>query len=240
MKHKSLITIFVIAIFTLISVFTVFSVFTIDYVDVKFNISDGGKVTADKIEDALSDWKGKNLLFINEDKIVDEIKDYTYFEVVSIKKDFPNRLNVEITERKARYIVEFEGEDYVLSTDGFVLEKLTNENSSLIRINVDSEKVGNRFNFTNVTIGKYIVTTDDNSLKSLYDIMSVEGISDFVTEVDVYWTADDDLDTPNKNEANQNLLIKTSTEVSVSINKFKEFSLEKDKLNFEKTVVKKS
>lgn len=229
MKHKRLITIFVIAIFALISIFTVFSVFTIDYVDVKFNISDDGRIDADVIEDKLSKWKGKNLLFISQDKLVDEIKDFTYFEVVSIEKDFPNKLNIEINERKARYVVEFEGENYVVSTDGFVLEKLTTENSSLIKLNVDSEKVGNRFSFTNVTIGQYIVTSDNGSINALFDIMDVEGLSDFVTEVDVYWTADDDTSTANRNEANQSLSIKTATEVSVSIDKFKEYSVEKAK-----------
>lgn len=229
MKHKRLITIFVIAIFTLISVFTVFSVFTIDEVNVKFNVSDGGKITADVIEDTLSDWKGKNLLFVDEGDVRDELKDFTYFEVVSVEKDYPNTLNVEITERKARYLVEYNGEEYVVSTDGFVLEKLTAENSSLIKINVDSNKIGNRFEFASVIVGQYISTTDGGSMNALFDIMGVDGISDFVTEVSIYWTADDDASTTNKNEANQTLSIKTSTEVSVSIDKFKEYSVEKAK-----------
>ena len=227
MKHKRLITIFVITIFALISIFTIFSVYTIDFVNVKFNVSDNGKNSADVIEDKLSKWEGKNLLFVDEDEIVEELKSYTYFEVIAVKKDYPNVLNVVINERKARYIVEFEGEEYVLSSDGFVLEKAPNENSSLIKLNVDDVKVGNRFSFDDVRVGNYISSTDDNSIKALFDIMNVEGFSDFVTEVDIYWTADDDLSTPNKNEANQTLSIKTSTEVSVSIDKFKEFSVEK-------------
>ena len=97
----------------------------------------------------------------------------------------------------------------------------------MIELNVDSVKIGNKFNFNNVTVGKYISSTDDNSIKALFDIMNVEGISDFVTKIDIYWTADDDPSTTDKNEANQALSIKTSTEVSVLIDKFKEFSIEK-------------
>ena len=227
MKHKRLITIFVIVIFALISLFTVFSVYTIDFVNVKFNISDGCKNTADIIDDVLLKWKGKNLLFVDKEDIVDELKDYTYFEVVSVKKDYPNVLNVEISERKERYIIKYDGEYFIVATDGFVLKKATTGNSSLIELNVDSVKIGNKFNFNNVTVGKYISSTDDNSIKALFDIMNVEGISDFVTKIDIYWTADDDPSTTDKNEANQALSIKTSTEVSVLIDKFKEFSIEK-------------
>ena len=99
MKYKGLISIFISFIFLLVIVFTVFSVFTVKEVNVEYEVYASGKIDADIIDEKLSKYNGKNLLFLSIDDIVNEFSDYTYFEVVSAKKDFPNAITVTVKER---------------------------------------------------------------------------------------------------------------------------------------------
>ena len=210
MKYKGLISIFISFIFLLVIVFTVFSVFTVKEVNVEYEVYASGKIDADIIDEKLSKYNGKNLLFLSIDDIVNEFSDYTYFEVVSAKKDFPNAITVTVKERLARYLLTTKDGSYVISSDGFVLEKVTSTlDKQLLNLSI-SEKEGNRLSFDNIEVGKKLTVDDVSALDALYDVIETEEISGFVTDVEIFSAFDKSL-----------LTMYTATEVTIDVIDYK-------------------
>ena len=135
MRNKLLFTVIIATLFIVISVFTVFSVFTVKHVEVDYTVLKTGAVSADGIQKKLSKIKGDNLIFVDTDSVVNSLKDYTYFEVVSCEKSYPNTLKVTLNERIARFSFTKSGKKFVISSNGFVLEENANKATNLIFIN---------------------------------------------------------------------------------------------------------
>ena len=87
MKYKGLISVFISFIFLLVIIFTVFSVFTVKSVNVEFEVYASGRSTADIIDEKLSKYKGKNLLFLSTDDVLKEFDDYNKELASCIKKN---------------------------------------------------------------------------------------------------------------------------------------------------------
>lgn len=210
MKYKGLFTIFIAVVFALIAVFTVFSVFKIKDVDVSYEAFEGGFMETDAIDEDLQDFIGKNLLFFKTDMIYEALEDYTHFEVVSISKKYPNVLVVNLKERRERFYVEFAGKNYIVASDGFVLEEVLSVQSGLVELKVNQSLSGNKFDFTTVVVGEYLKTTDDEALSSMLEIVNTDGLSSILTSVEVFSAF-------NTNH----LIMDTATEVNIEIVNFK-------------------
>lgn len=209
MKYKGLISVFISFIFLLVIIFTVFSVFTVKSVNVEFEVYASGRSTADIIDEKLSKYKGKNLLFLSTDDVLKEFDDYTYFEVVSAKKDYPNAMSLVVKERLARYLLTTDTGTFVISSDGFVLEKATSTNNQLLKLTV-SNKEGNRFAFDDVKVGEKLSSSDMDALTALYDVIETEQISGFVTDVEIFSAFDKSF-----------LTMYTATEVTIDVIDYK-------------------
>ena len=210
MKYKGIFTIFIALVFSIITVLTVFSVFKIKKVDVSYEAFESGFNTVDGVDAELDQFVGKNLLFFDVDKVSDELKEYTRFEIVSIEKDFPNTLVVRIKERRERFFVENLGKNYVVSSDGFVLEEVVNVPQGLIELKSNQTLSGNKFEFVSVKVGEYLQTTDSDALNATLEIVNTEGVSGILTSVEVFSAF-----------ATNHLIMDTATEVNVEIVNFK-------------------
>ena len=217
MKNKILFTIMISVLFILITVFTFFSVFTVKNVKVDYSVLSSGGVGADKLQNILSNYKGDNLLFIDTEEVVSSLKDDTYFEVISCEKDYPNTLTLTVKERRARFVVSYSGEDYILSSEGFVLEK-SSTNSNLIKLTCATKPSGNAFSVNSVTIGQTLDTSDNAVLKKCLEIVDNASLSDYITEVSVYYTGVSGGDL---------LFLHTTTSGIIVIQDFTEKSVEK-------------
>ncbi len=210
MKYKGLFTIFIAVVFALIAVFTVFSVFKIKNVDVSYEAFESGFLETDDIDEALQEFLGKNLLFFNIDKVYDALDDCTRFEILSVTKKYPNTLVVEVKERREMFYVEFAGKNYIVASDGFVVEEVVSVPSGLIELKANQSLSGNKFDFTTVVVGDYLKTTEDDAITAMLKIVNTEGLSSILTSVEVFSAF-------NTNH----LIMDTATEVNVEIVNFK-------------------
>ncbi len=90
------------------------------------------KVTTDKILQYGKDleaYKGKNVFFIDTDKIAEELSGDPYVKILSVKTKPPFTLLLEAEERVESYCVFTKGSYYFIATDGTVLGK-KNENAA--------------------------------------------------------------------------------------------------------------
>lgn len=78
---------------------------------------------------------GQNIFFINEGNIIKEAKKNPYVEDVTVTRQFPKQVNIKVTEKQGVYYAKKDGQYYVLSGQGLLLEKTDNiDNRKLIDI----------------------------------------------------------------------------------------------------------
>ena len=111
--------------------------------------------------------------------------------------------------RLARYLLNTDDGAYVISTDGFVLEKVTSTDKQLLNLSI-SDKSGNKFAFESVEVGKKLSSNDEDALTALFDIVETQAISGFVTDVVIFSAYDKSL-----------LTMYTATEVTIDVNDYK-------------------
>nr|WP_242949981.1 FtsQ-type POTRA domain-containing protein [Clostridium saccharobutylicum] len=78
---------------------------------------------------------GQNIFFINKSNILNEAKKNPYIDGIEISKVYPKQVNIKIAEKQGVYCTEKDGQYYVFSNKGVLLEKTNNiENRNLINI----------------------------------------------------------------------------------------------------------
>lgn len=105
-----------------------------------------------KISEELDEYLGKSVLFLGKDKIEKNISHkFPYVKVESIIKDFPNRLEVSISERKELFCVKSGDNYYILDDEGYILalkqENVNNIDASvntIIAAEIDGGAVGEK------------------------------------------------------------------------------------------------
>ena len=173
MKSKKIITAFIIFVFLAVVTVGFFSAFTLKRVDVDFTVSEYGKPSSILLEEELCSFKGQSLIFLKEDKVLSVIEKYPYFEAISVKKSYPNGLNVTVKERRETYKI-FDGADYyVIDDKGVILNKNDNFASNLVEI------TGVVLSMPTVGTTATCTQTDCSELLSL-----VYGMSDIVDSTD--------------------------------------------------------
>ena len=90
---------------------------------------------------------GQNIFFIDKSNIIKEAKKNPYVEGVTITKSYPKQVNIKITEKQGMYAAEKDGQYYVLSDEGLLLEIADNiDNRKLIDVtglNIGDIELGN-------------------------------------------------------------------------------------------------
>lgn len=71
----------------------------------------------------LSEYKGKNLLFLNTDEVKERVVAKTGFKVKSVNKNYPFSLEVNLYSDEERFAIVYNDEIYVLDDDFSVLRK---------------------------------------------------------------------------------------------------------------------
>lgn len=180
MKGKRLITVFIVIVFLTVSALGFFSVFTLKDIHVNFSVSDYNKTTSVRLINDLEKYKGKNLLFFNANDMRDVFDDYPYFEVISIKEKHPNSVELNVKERKETFLVNDNGQKYVLDEKGFIVAKDVYFAEKLVEIK--------GINLLNPTVGETAVCTEEirtSLLSVVYDMSGLAQFSDQVESVTV-------------------------------------------------------
>ncbi len=155
MKYKRVLIFVTILFFITVLIFSSSMLFSVNEIEVKGStISNSNEDVLSKTEEVVTLYKGKNYVFINENKISKEIEASSpYVKVVSVKKIFPNKIVVEVKERKEALCLVYNSTYYTLDEE-LVILKVENENKN----NVDGLK--------NVELNLNVADFDEAELKA--------------------------------------------------------------------------
>ncbi|MBR2498157.1 MAG: FtsQ-type POTRA domain-containing protein [Clostridia bacterium] len=171
MKLKKVSTILIAVVFMVIVIISFIGLFSVKKVHVDFTVS----TTADieRVQNKLDKFLGANLLVFNEQEVSLALADEPYFEVVSVEKSYPNVLSVDIKERVEVYYIEYQGEFYIMTEDGFVLTKTTENPSSRYKIYLKLDGV----NVNSLAVGSYIDTDKNEFVRTAFEMAGQESVN---------------------------------------------------------------
>ena len=122
MRAKKLFVIFLAAVCMLAVALSCVFIFAIEEINVEFAVGEQTDVSA--VSQTIDEYTGKNLLFADLDEIKNDLKKYPYFKVESIKKNYPNGIDITLSERVEVYWFVNEGVYYFLHSH-FLLNTIT-------------------------------------------------------------------------------------------------------------------
>ncbi len=88
-------------------------------------VTQESKAEAQRLQTLLEDaYEKDSIFFADEEKAQEIVKDFSYFHISDFRKEYPNRLVIEIVEGAEVYAVEKTAgkEYYILGADGMVLD----------------------------------------------------------------------------------------------------------------------
>jgi cell division protein FtsQ len=118
---------------------TVFGAMIVTYTDIfkikNINCIGENLVTGNYILEKSESIKGENILFFNKNDLVKSLKENPYIKNIIINKKYPNKLEIEVAEKKGLFYVK-QGEEYnIISCDMIYVEKTNSiEGRTLIEL----------------------------------------------------------------------------------------------------------
>lgn len=111
-------TILIILLIGSIIYFLMSPLFNISHIEVSGN----SKISKEEIISLSRIEKGENTYKISKSSTIQKIKENPYIDTVQIKRILPDGISIEVTEREAKYMIEY-GNAYVyLDNQGYILE----------------------------------------------------------------------------------------------------------------------
>jgi hypothetical protein len=177
-KRKALKTVFIVMLVCAL-VFVAYEIFTVRYI----NVNGCKTLSADSVV-ALSGIKKGELVFdVNTKKVTEAIGTNPYLKPVSVKVEYPNKVDITVQERKeAAYLQE--GSTVLLIDDECWLLKINNGantgNTEVTGISLGAYKIGERLN-----------ASDDYQLDMLSEVLKeIESSGAVVKSIDMSIAAD--------------------------------------------------
>ena len=139
------------------------AVFTVTYVDARFlTYTEDGETAARELKEDLNEYLGKSTTFLDLEEVRATAETYPRFRVVSVGKEYPSSVIVEIIERRAAFaLASSDGWD-ILDTDGV---RIGNSDSADTYMELKGDFT---FSYENgVVAGSYVA-----QVLELYDVLS--------------------------------------------------------------------
>ncbi len=188
MNTKKLAVILIAVAFSLVVLFSCVGLTSIKKVQVSYAVSD--ERDSENVQEILDNFIGKNLLFLDAGEVVESLKHNYKIEILSVKKQFPNVLNVEIKERREIYYVESGGVVYVATEDGFIIDSFSGQavdNRNIIKLNL----IGG-ITLKDLKLGSTLKTDNDRVLQSVFNIAKKVNLTDCIKVISLERYSDRD------------------------------------------------
>ncbi len=161
MKAKKVSVIMLAVGFFLATIFSCIFVFSVRKVETSFAVSN--EYDTVKVQNQLNKFNGKNLLFLNLEDVYSVLNQDRYLEVLEVKKNFPNVINVSVKQRIGVFYLQYQDNYFLLDESGFVLEEYSFEQYNQIVKN-DNKKTISINAFNNVIENGEVVSVEDNQI----------------------------------------------------------------------------
>ncbi len=171
MKKTLVVISLTIVVFLCAIVLGVATVFRVDRVTVEtVAVSTQAKTEAQALEKKIRENAvGKNALFLDVKEIEDLTEEFSYLNVTSVEKDYPDGILVKVTEEKEAYAVAYENGYYILNENGKVL---TTKETPVNRLDGEPNLLLEGFVFTGVENGTLV---GDGAFASTLSVLQFVG-----------------------------------------------------------------
>lgn len=167
------------AAFCILLVAAMIMLFSVKKVSADFSVY--GDSQAEEIQKELDSFQGKSLVFLKTADVYAVCEKYPYYEIVSVKKEYPNVLKVGVVKRTEVFRIETADKTYVLDKNGIVLN---DTGDAEFPRNVLSVDLGS-LTLANATVGNRIETSDDSLFYSVLKTAGSLELNDIVKSVEI-------------------------------------------------------
>jgi cell division protein FtsQ len=169
-----LIIILIIVSYLVLSYAPIFNVKTIE-------VNNNSKITDERIIELSGITKEINLLKINKNQVIINLKKEPYIEDVSIKRKFPTTVELDIKERVPAFLLQI-AESYVyVDIQGYMLEISTEKNELPVVTGLTTD-------LSNVKAGDRLNKEDSDKLNRIIQIINIaksKEVYHLITKIDV-------------------------------------------------------
>lgn len=124
MKHKRALIFLLTTVIIAFAVLIFVGLFSVKDIDVNYSIY--GDNEYDLVE-VLSKFKGKNLIFLDEEEVQKELEAKTVLKIDEIKKVYPSTIKVSVSSRQERFAIEGENGEYFIVDDEYAVVAIRND-----------------------------------------------------------------------------------------------------------------
>ncbi len=214
-------TILLVALFVVIMMISFVLLTTVRKIEVKFAVLEN--VNADVVQARLNKYVGDNIILVNDDELKYSLADFSYVDVVSVDKVFPNIISVTIKERREIYSIETEEEVLIVNEEGYLLRTTTKteheQTRDMIKLNFG------KLNVVEKNIGQVVKTDSDELFLSVLDMAKSVNLTNCIKEISI-------IKYDAKNELSD-VEFETYTGVKICVQKAEEMGVEKVQRAFE-------
>ena len=148
--------------------------FSVKKVAAEFSVY--GASAADEIQSDLESFKGRSILFVKEKDVRDIVDKYPYYEIKSVKREYPNVLRVSVVKRVEAFRIIAANKTCVIDSVGNVLNDTgaTEEGGRVIDLDLGELTV------VYGVVGDKIKTSDDVLFYSVLKTCRALNLSDSV------------------------------------------------------------
>ena len=175
-RKPKFIIIFILIIFFIILVCSsnLFNITTI-------NVSGNEKLSDNKIISVSGLEMHTNIFKFNKSKILNNIKQNSYIESVTVKRKFPNKIDINVKERVVTYMLQFADSYVYINNQGYMLE-ISNEKLEVPIL------VGFITDLSNIKAGNRLDIEDlekMNMVIKIYEISKTNDLAHLITKIDI-------------------------------------------------------
>ena len=153
--------------------------FSVKKVSAEFSVY--GDSEAQEIQKELNAFNGKNLVFLKLSDVANVCEKFPYYEITSIKKEYPNVIRLKIEKRAEVFKIENADKSYVLDKDGIILN---DEGKTEFPRNVLSVDIGN-LSVVSGAVGTKMATSDDELFYSVLKSSQTLKLNDIVKKIEI-------------------------------------------------------
>lgn len=160
--------------------------FKIDKIEVKGM----SKITEKEIITRSEINEGENIFMVNSNSAINKIKTNPYIETVTIQKQLPNKILIEIKERQATYALNYKGKYVYINNQGYFLEEAetTNNLPEIKSYKTEEIKIGERLSKEDLdilgTVLKIMESANSNELGNIITSIDIGNKNDIILRIE--------------------------------------------------------
>ena len=158
------------------------------------NVQGNNKINTEEIESLSKINMNENIFRFSSRQIEENVKENAYIDTVEVKRKIPNTVEIIVTEREAKYQLEYGNAFVYIDGNGNILE-ISNENANLPIIRGYSTAQ------ENIQVGNKLVDEDCNKLLTIEKFLraaKTNEIYDIMTYIDISNAKDYKFELPSK------------------------------------------